>query len=126
MSMAAASCQTDEQPPPNPYDDYSYYGRSGDRGEAGSHFVSGVLQWYLISRMFNGYGYYPPNYYQHYYHVPSDRRDETSRGGAGYVPRVYSGTADATTGAVAAIHGVTGRGGFGATGYGRGGGGIGQ
>ena len=127
MSMAVTACQSDEPPQQNPYDDYTYYGRSGDQGEAGSHFASGVLQWYLISRMFNGYGYYPPTYYNHYYH--NFRRDDgnpiSGYHGGGAVGRVYTGTTDALGGAVSAMHGVTGRGGFGATGYGRGGGGLG-
>lgn len=68
IALAAASCsgekKVDEK---DPYNEYSYVGRANEPGMVASSYASGILTWYLVSRMFNGYGYgamSPGSYYR--------------------------------------------------------------
>jgi hypothetical protein len=58
LAVAASSCAEEKEIAPNdPYSEYSYVGRANEPGMVYSHYGSGILTWYLMSRMFNGYGY---------------------------------------------------------------------
>ena len=124
FALAYAGCtKTEPEWKENPYDQYNYYGHAGDSGQVYAHYHNGMFQWFLLSRMFNGYGYYPPNYMPHYF--PGRNRDRVSSVGGGYVGgsryRGYYSTSAPSTGGFASSANVA-RGGFGSTGYGRGGG----
>jgi hypothetical protein len=58
LAVAAASCAEEKELPPNdPYSEYSYVGKANEPGMVYSHYGNGLLTWFLVSRMFNGYGY---------------------------------------------------------------------
>lgn len=57
MALTVMSCSKEEEKKPNPYDEYSYYGKANEPGMVYSSYGSGILTWYLMSRMFsNQYG----------------------------------------------------------------------
>jgi hypothetical protein len=94
-AIALAACGGREEHRPNPYDEYSWAGTSRDTGMMYTHYDHGFLRYYLISRMFDGFGYH--RYY----------------GGGGY--GVFSGYGGYGQGHASA-HGSIGRGGFGGNG----------
>ncbi len=119
IALATLGCSSDQKDahPPNPYDDYSYAGKSGDDGEMYMHYERGLLNYYIISRMFDGYGY---RWNMPYYR--SRRRDDDEHyshhgGGYGgyYSHHVYSGSVSSSEGLIGA-HAAISRGGFGAMG----------
>ncbi len=95
-TIALASCGGSQEHKPNPYDQYSWAGTSRDTGMMYTHYDHGFLRYYLISRMFDGFGY------RRYY-----------GGGMGY--GMYSGYGGYGQGQASA-HGSIGRGGFGGNG----------
>ncbi len=127
IAMTYVACK--ETPPPaNPYSEYNYYGHASDPGMVYSHYHQGAFNWFLLSRMFNGYGYYPPTYRPHY----GSGMDLDSSGGfgrrhfypgmgyhgGGYYPGYYSMSNPSSSGYVSSAH--VARGGFGSSGYGHG------
>lgn len=105
IALATVGCDEEKPHKPNPYDEYSYAGKSGDEGGMTMHYGNGLLTYFLVSRMFDGYGY---NWNSPYYR-------NRGGGGFGFVPRVYSGSASSGRG-IAGAHSSIGRGGFGGTG----------
>ena len=121
IALAYMGCDDEPEQPETPYDQYNYYGHANEPGMAYSHYHNGMFEWFLLSRMFNGYGYYPPTYRPFYY-----RRDDRDRNGNGggvvsrpYGMRYFNRSAPSTEG-LSSGHSVP-RGGFGSYGYGRGG-----
>jgi hypothetical protein len=58
MALAASACSDEPEPKENdPYNDYSYVGKATEPGVVYSSYANGILTWYLMSRMFNGFGY---------------------------------------------------------------------
>jgi hypothetical protein len=96
-AIALGTCGGEEHKP-NPYDEYSWAGTSRDTGMSYTHYENGFLRYYLISRMFDGFGY---NRYR--------------GGGMGFVPGVYSGYGGVGQG-LSSAHSSIGRGGFGGNG----------
>lgn len=111
IALATLGCDEEPKHDPNPYDQYSYAGKSGDEGMSYMHYDNGLLNYYLISRMFDGYGYR----WNMPYYSPRFMRDRVGYRGGGFVPHVYSGYAR-SSGGVASAHSSIGRGGFGGTG----------
>ncbi|HET6511661.1 MAG TPA: hypothetical protein VFH43_05680 [Candidatus Kapabacteria bacterium] len=58
LAVAATSCSSEKEiSEKDPYSEYAYAGKANEPGMVYSHYGSGILTWYLMSRMFNGYGY---------------------------------------------------------------------
>jgi hypothetical protein len=95
LAVAASSCGPEEKElaPNDPYSEYSYVGRANEPGMVYSHYGNGLLTWYLVSRMFNGYGYGPmggssfyrsqPHYFTRTSSAKSGYASGVSRGGFG-------------------------------------------
>ena len=128
MALTWMSCQEEKQPEPTPYDDYNYYGHAGDQGMVYGHSHMGMMDWYLLSRMFNGYGYYPPMYRpfaswrygvgadgMYNYQRRDDRHPFVGGGGGSFGPHYVSRTTSTEGGFASGAH--VSRGGFGANGY---------
>ncbi len=96
LAIAVIGCNSEPPKEKSPYDDYLYAGKASDSGMVYSHYHNGFMQWYLMSRMFNGYGYGFGGY--HYY-----------RSSPGYFT---------TTGGIGEGHASVSRGGFGSIGHG--------
>jgi len=108
-SVTVASCASERVPPTSVYDGYQYYGRSRDTGMVYSHYSGGYYHYFLWSRMFNGYGYYNPNYYGNgYYNAPRGFKSSVHS---------FSGSVPTARGLVGS-HSTISRGGFGSSGYG--------
>lgn len=98
MALTVTSCG-EEKKKENPYEEYAYYGKANEPGMVYSHYGSGILTWYLMSRMFHSYSYGamgPGAYY---------------RSSPGYFTR--------QTSAAGGYSSVAKRGGFGKIGYAR-------
>ena len=96
-AIALGSCGEKEHQP-SPYDEYSWAGTNRDTGMSYTHYENGFLRYYLISRMFDGFGY---NRYR--------------GGGMGFVPGLYSGYGNVGQG-LSSAHSSIARGGFGGNG----------
>jgi hypothetical protein len=58
LAVAAASCSGEKEiSEKDPYSEYAYAGKANEPGMVYSHYGNGLLTWFLVSRMFNGYGY---------------------------------------------------------------------
>ncbi len=111
-TIALAACSNKEHVH-NPYDDYSWAGRSGDTGMMYTHYENGFFRYYLISRMFDGYGY---NRFRYYRDNDRDRNGNYyGYHGGGSGVRIYSSYSSSGSG-LAGSHATIGRGGFGGNG----------
>ena len=58
IALTAVACSDEKEPDENdPYSEYSYVGKASEPGMVYSSYANGMLTWFLLSRMFNGYGY---------------------------------------------------------------------